>query len=186
MDRRGFLHGTALLAATGALPGAAFAQTPRRGGRLRLGVSQGGNTDTLDQTTWVDTNMYMIGYSLANNLVELAPDKTPIPELAESWDSSDNSKRWSFKIRKGVEFHNGKTLTPADVVYSIQRHLKPDSKSFVKSFLSKVTTLRVDGDNVLIEMSEGDADMPWIMSSYQLLIVPEGFDDPTRLIGTGA
>lgn len=187
MDRREFIAGaTGVVAASLSFPTISHAQTPQRGGRLRLGLSQGGNTDTLDSTTWADTNMYMIGYALGNNLVELGPDKTPIPELAESWDSSDGSKRWSFKIRKGVEFHNGKLMTPEDVVFSIQRHLTPESKSFVKSFLSKVTDLRVDGDNVLIELSEGDADMPWIMSSYQLLIMPEGFNNPADFVGTGA
>ncbi|MEL7153762.1 MAG: peptide ABC transporter substrate-binding protein, partial [Pseudomonadota bacterium] len=85
MDRRRFIAGAVGTAsATLSYPLLGQAQTPRRGGRLRLGLSQGGTSDTLDPLTWVDTNMYMIGYALGNNLVELGPDKTPIPELAES------------------------------------------------------------------------------------------------------
>ncbi|MBD9596010.1 hypothetical protein IB270_24480 [Ensifer sp. ENS05] len=44
------------------------------------------------------------------------------PVLAEEWSASSNARTWTFKIRKGVQFHNGKTLTPDDVVANIERH----------------------------------------------------------------
>ncbi len=163
----------------------ARAATPSRGGTLKVGSSAGNTTDSLDPATFLDMHMYMVGFTLGNNLVELSPSKEPLPELAESWEGSSDAKRWAFKIRKGVEFHNGKTLTPADVVYSLNRHIGEASESAAKGFLTGVSSIRADGDNVIIEHDTGDADIPIIMGDFHLQIVPEGHDDWTTFIGTG-
>ena len=186
MDRRRFIQGAAgSLAAVSGITGIARAQTPRRGGTLRIGMSAASTTDTLDPTTYLDLNTFTMGFTLGNNLVEMTSEKEPIPELAEEWDSSDRSSRWAFRIRKGVEFHNGKTLTPADVVYSLNRHRAENSKSLSKSFLANVTDIRADGQNVLIEMSQGDADIPAIMAVWGMQITPEGHERWDRYVGTG-
>ena len=185
MERRTFIHGGVGLAASALLPNSALANTPRRGGRLRIGMSAASTTDTLDPITYLDLNTFCMGFTLGNNLVEMTPGKEPIPELAEEWDSSDQSRRWAFRIRKGVEFHNGKTLTPSDVVYSLNRHRAESSKSLSKSFFANVTDIRADGQNVVIEMSQGDADMPAIMALWAMQITPEGFEDWQNYVGTG-
>lgn len=148
-------------------------------------MSAASTTDTLDPITYLDLNTFTMGFTLGNNLVEMTPGKEAVPELAEAWDSSNNSSRWAFRIRRGVEFHNGKTLTPADVVYSLNRHRAETSKSLSKSFLANVTDIRADGQNVVVEMSTGDADMPAIMGVWGMQITPEGFEDWGRYVGTG-
>ena len=186
MDRRRFIAGTAGAVTTASLfSNHTFAQTQKRGGILRLGMSASSTTDTLDPISYLDINTFAMGFTLGNNLVEMTPEKGPVPELAEEWDSSDKSSRWAFRIRKGVEFHNGKTLTPSDVVYSINRHRSESSKSLSKSFLANVTDIRADGQNVVIEMSQGDADMPAIMALWGMQITPEGFEDWGNYVGTG-
>ena len=111
MDRRKFIAGTAGAVTTASLfSNHSFAQTPKRGGTLRLGMNAASSDDTLDPITYIDVNTFAMGFTLGKNLVEMTPDREPAPELAESWDSSDKSSRWAFRIRKGVEFHNGKTL----------------------------------------------------------------------------
>lgn len=188
LDRRAFLAAATAAAAGGLYgPRTALAQpTPRRGGRLRLGLSQGSSNDTLDPRTFLDTNMYTIGFTLGNALVELTPEKEPVPELAESWEVSNDSRKWVFRIRQGVTFHNGKPLTPADVVYSLRRQRAEESRSLAKAFLADVTDIRADGQNVVIELANGDADIPTILAVYQLPIIPEGWDRWDRFMGTGA
>ena len=65
-----------------------------------------------------------------------------VPELAESWDSTPDAKKWTFKLRKGIEFHNGKTMTAEDVVFSINHHLGEESKSAAKGYLKSITNIK--------------------------------------------
>ena len=94
----------------------ARATTPKKGGRLRLGLSGGSTTDSLDPGVLNDTVPASMNWSLRNCLVEVDYRGEAIPELAESWDTTPDAAKWSFKLRKGVEFHNGKTLEANDVI----------------------------------------------------------------------
>ena len=187
-DRRGALKlfGGASLAVTAQLlPSFALAAEPKHGGTIKIGVSGGSTSDSLDPTTYLDSHMYVVGFALGNNLVEIGPDRTPIPELAESWQGSDGAKHWEFKLRKGVTFHNGKPLTTADVVYSLNRHIGENSQSAAKGFLSGVRSIRAEGNRVIIDHESGDADIPTIMGDFHLQIIPEGHTDWTTFVGTG-
>ena len=179
------LGGVSLAATTQFIPSFAIAAEPKRGGTIKIGVSGGSTSDSLDPTTYLDSHMYVIGFALGNNLVEIGPDRKPIPELAESWQSSDGAKHWEFKLRKGVTFHNGRPLTAADVVYSLNRHIGEDSKSAAKGFLNGVSSIHTEGDRVIIDHESGDADIPIIMGDFHLQIIPEGHTDWTTFVGTG-
>ncbi|UTW08220.1 ABC transporter substrate-binding protein [Pseudomonas benzenivorans] len=157
-----------------------------KGGKLTMAVSGGSTTDSLDPATYNEIYIGTVGHAVANNLVEIGPDRTPIPELATSWESSDGAKRWVFNIRQGVTFHNGKPLTPADVVYSLNRHLGESSTSIAKGVLAGVTSITAKDNSVIITHETGDADMPVILGDYHLQIVPEDFRDWGKMIGTGA
>jgi peptide/nickel transport system substrate-binding protein len=87
----------------------ARAATPKRGGSLKVGTSDGSTTDALNPATLNQEMPMQISYGqLRNSLVEWGPDSSAIPELAESWDVTPDAKKWTFKLRKGIEFHNGK------------------------------------------------------------------------------
>jgi len=159
---------------------------PQKGGTLRLAVGPGSTNDTLDPATYVDVPQYILGWTLANNLVELDSNKNPQPELAESWEALNGAKRWVFKLRGNVTFHNGKELTAADVVYSLQRHIAENSTSSAKSLLGGVNSIRADGKNtVVIDHETGNSDLHYILADFHLQIVPEGFSDWARFVGTG-
>jgi peptide/nickel transport system substrate-binding protein len=130
--------------------------------------------------------MYNLGAACGNFLVEIDSNKVPQPELAESWEAFDGATRWVFKLRQGVEFHNGKTLTAADVIYTINRHRGEDSKSPAKPFVDPITDIRAQDDHTIeITLSSGDANLPISLALFQMPIVPEGFEDFTGFIGTG-
>src|SRR5262249_9033289 len=139
--RRDFLKGaTALAIGSGSIQ-AAFGQepAPKRGGRFRAGLTGASNSDTFNPGLYnsVSTNIY--GPTLGNCLLQIDNKNKLVAELAESWEPSKDLKTWRFKLRKGVEFHNGKSLTPADVIYSLNFHRGEGNKSAMNSVFKPVT-----------------------------------------------
>ena len=166
----------------------AQAATPKKGGRLRVGIGHGSTSDTLDPATFTDSYMQFVGYGLRNHLTEVSNTDELIPELAESWETSDDAVQWTFKLRKGVEFHNGKTLDAGDVVATINHHLGEESKSAAKAILQSIEEVKADGkDTVVFTMKEGNADFPYIVSDYHVAIMPakDGKLEPQSGVGTG-
>jgi peptide/nickel transport system substrate-binding protein len=110
--------GVVVLAA-GLLAGTGLAQTPRQGGVLRVGMI--GEPPTLDghATTAVITRE--IGINMFEGLYALDAGFQPAPLLAEGQEILDGGKRYAIRLRTNVKFHNGKALTSADVVASLQR-----------------------------------------------------------------
>ncbi|MCG8684070.1 MAG: ABC transporter substrate-binding protein [Desulfobacterales bacterium] len=170
------------------LSGKAFAAGPVKGGTLRQAMSGGGTSDTLDPALILANHAINTNFQIRNCLVEIDHDFKPVPELAESWESSPDAKTWVFKLRKGVEFHNGKTMTAEDVIYSLNHHRKEDSKSAAKPYLKSVTQIKADGKHqVVFELESGSADFPFILGDYHLTISPAGTkgDEWQKGIGTG-
>ncbi|CAN5297887.1 ABC transporter substrate-binding protein [soil metagenome] len=194
IDRRELLGRLVALGATSmfvsGLAGKAVAQgAPKKGGYLRFGMAHGETTDTLDPGQITNGYTTVIAYTITNMLTEEDADGKIVPKLAESWEAKDAAKTWVFKIRKGVEFHNGKTLTAKDVVASINYHRGEKSKSSVKPIVAPMTDVKADGDNVIITLSGGDADIPAKLSNFSFGIYPAN-DDGTlaweKGVGTGA
>ena len=71
-------------------------------------------------------------------MTEVDNDGQLVGELAESYES-DDAKKWVFNLRKGVEFHNGKTMTSQDVIASFGHHRGDDSTSAAKGLLTAVS-----------------------------------------------
>ena len=150
----------------------------KKGGRLRIGTTGGATSDVLDPGLILDSYMINVLFGqVRNNLSEVSATGELVPELAESWDSTPDAKVWTFKIRQGVEFHNGKTLDSRDVVDSIRHHLAGDSKSAAKAILGGIESVETDGKHgVTVTLKGGDADFPFLMSDYHVLICPSNGD----------
>jgi len=192
LSRRAFMQGATALGLTvtaaSALAGRADAATPKMGGTMRFGQGHGSTTDSLDPATFENGFTALLGYAIANNLTETGPDGVLRPELAESYEASDDAATWRFKIRSGVTFHNGKALTPQDVVDSFNHHRGKASKSAAKGLLSAVTDITSDGDTVVFALNAGNADFPTIVSDYHFSIRisnGDGTIDWASGIGTG-
>ncbi|HEX2527172.1 MAG TPA: ABC transporter substrate-binding protein [Geminicoccus sp.] len=193
-SRRGVLKGFAMagLAAGSSgliLPRSARAN-PVKGGTLILGLAGANTTDTLDPgLAWDDFMMALSYGGLRNNLVELDAAGKPVGELAESWESSPDAKTWLFRLRQGVEFHNGKPLSVEDVVASINHHRGEASTSLAKSIFEQIAEVKADGPQaVRITLAEGNADLAILLSDYHLGVMPanpDGSVDWQSGIGTG-
>ncbi len=187
--RREFIEAAAALGAGTALAtslaGRAFAQSPQKGGHLKLGIDSAGATDSLDPATYTANYMQTVGYQWGNPLVELDENNNTIPELAESWEPNADATEWVFKLRKGVQFSNGKEMTAADVIYAIDHHRGAESKSGAQGYLQVIKELKAsDSHEVTLTLDGGNADVPYILSDYHLMIVPEGTDF-NQPVGTG-
>ncbi|MEM7300909.1 MAG: ABC transporter substrate-binding protein [Pseudomonadota bacterium] len=191
MSRRQFIM--SMLAAGVALPAAmsmagnVLAATPKKGGKFRHGTAYGSTTDSLDPATY--ENGFMAGTAglYLNYLAAVDNDGELKPDLAESYESSD-AKTWVFKLRKGIEFHNGKTMTADDVIASLNYHRGESSKSAAKGLMKQVKEMKKDDDHTLVfELEGANADFPFVVSDYHLGILPgtDGKIDPTSGIGTG-
>lgn len=187
ISRRKFI--TSMVAAGIVLPAAlsmandVLAATPNKGGKLRHGTGYGGTTDTLDPSVSTNGFSQNVLYTRGNHLTEVGQDGVLRPELAESFEASDDASKWTFNLRKDVTFHNGKTLTADDVIATFNYSRGEDSKSAAKGLLSAVTDIKKDGDNhVIFELEGGNADFPYIVSDYHLMIMAskDGSIDSTQ------
>ncbi len=191
LDRRTFMKRAAAMGAgvalsNGFLSKAALAEDPIKGGILKLGSSGGESTNSLDPATSASAVPFINGHQWGDLLVDIADDGTVEHRLAEEYGSTPDAKTWTFKIRKGVEFHNGKTLTPDDVLATLERHSGEDTKSGALGVMRGIETMKVDGDTIVIGLKDANADLPYLMTDYHLMIQPDGgMDDPAAGIGTG-
>lgn len=194
-SRRAFLEQASAMIAAGAvggMPGLGYAQStePKVGGFARIGFSDGSQNDTLDPGSWATSYAgASFNGSLCNNLTEILPDATLAGDLAESFESDRNASRWVFKLRPGVTFHNGKSLTPEDVRRSLLHHMSEDSGSGALAIVKQIESVESDGNNVIFTLQNGNADFPYLLTDYHLSIFPAAKDgdgiDFASGVGTG-
>src|SRR3546814_16840557 len=96
------------------------------------------------------------------------------------------AKVWTFKIRKGVQFHNGKERTVDDVLATMKRHSDEASQSGALGVMTSIGEMKIDGGELVVSLPEGNADLPLLLSDYHLITQPNGgLHDPNAGIGTG-
>ena len=130
------------------MPSAAQAPGPRYGGTLRAGMQ----TDPvgLDPHLSTATATRNMMENVYDTLVMYSSQGRYIPGLAESWTTSEDGITWTFQIRRGVKFHNGRVMTPEDVVYSINRIRDPNTKSPRVQDFAEVDTVSASGPNTVV------------------------------------
>ena len=153
----------------------------RPGGTLKLGMSPGPSTE-IDPLKVADEGGLGI-MSQTGEFLAFSDDKLKLqPRLAESWKPSENGQVWTFKIRQGVKFHDGKPMTAADVAASINALSDPKNGSNALStfdgVLSKGSAKAVDDTTVRFELDAPNGNFPYLVSSdnYNAIIVPKDVD----------
>lgn len=171
LDRRGFLKTTVAAAAATTLPMSSAKAEPKRGGHLRVGKAHGQTTDTMNPGTWDNGFVIAMAHAIHGYLVEVAPDGTMVPSVAESWEPSDDASEWRFKLRPGVTFHSGKAVTVEDVIASINYHRGEDSTSAAGPIVEPIVEIAAEGDDTIVfTLDGGNADFPFILTDYHLPI----------------
>jgi len=141
INRRRALLTTAAIAANVVNPMRAFAEeTPRKGGVFN--VHYGAEQRQLNPSIQASTGVYIIGGKIQENLVDLDSEGKPVGVLAESWEASPDGKTITFKLRKGITWHDGKPFTSADVEFTAMNMWKKilNYGSTLQLFLTAVDT----------------------------------------------
>ena len=155
--------------------GEAMAQTPKKGGSVRMASNLHGPDDQLDPAVFTSTVDYTRGRATYNSLIQHSNDLVPQPELAESFEPNADASKWNFKIRKGVAFHDGSKMTADDVLYTMNRHKGEDSKSVIKSVLASVVEWKKVGEYEVEAVLDGpNADLPTLLGLFQTKIIKNG------------
>ncbi len=98
----------------------------------------------------------------------------PVPSLAESYEVSDDGLVYTFTLRSGVKFSNGRELTSADVKYSFERILNPDVPAVAKGYFTALTSIETpDASTVVLTYSEPFAPLLLALCRMETSIVPQ-------------
>ncbi|MFH8739398.1 ABC transporter substrate-binding protein [Streptomyces sp. NPDC017964] len=194
LGRRSFLG---LAVATTALVGLGTAGcTPsissRNGSnRLRVATNDGTTLDTLDPLRQERRMQRIIVCMVFESLVDLDKSMRPVARLAESFETPDGGVTWDFKLRNGITFHDGKPLTPEDVIYSISRALDPNVASGnslagqLKGILRPQGIRAVDDRTVRFALDKKYVFFPNAMATQFARIYRAGTKDFAKPVGTG-
>jgi peptide/nickel transport system substrate-binding protein len=111
--------------------------TPRRGGTLVVGKTT--EAPSLEPHAQNALSRSRVTQHLYSYLVQNDKNMGIVPDLAEKWEIAPDGKTYTFMLRKGVKFHNGRELTSADVKYSLERILDPKTASQGAGLLSSIS-----------------------------------------------
>jgi len=160
------------------------AATPKKGGSVRMANPIHGPDDQTDPMMFTSGIDYGRGRAVYNGLVQHGNDLSPNPELATSFEPNADATEWTFKLRKGVEWHDGSKFTADDVTWSMNRHLSEDSTSVIKSVMGTVKEWKKVGSHeVKAVMHSPNADLPTLLGMFQNKVIKNGTTGDW--IGTG-
>lgn len=197
--RRDVLWGGAAAAATWLAPGCrrqpaasssapADAGPPRRGGRVRIGIIEGAQAGNLDAHKPLGGGTIR-GWALYAKLWEWSPDVVPTPALAEHTEVNADASTWTMRLRPGLEFHHGKSITADDVIFSILRLTDPQLASPYARMVGPVDRARVrklDARTVRVSFERDQGFVPldetWISFGG---IVPTDYHPVKNPVGAG-
>ena len=166
---------------------------PKRGGDFRLGVTGGGADDTFDgQHIVTKPDIARLVSSFETLLTFDDEYQLQTDGLAESVEA-DGPQAYVIRLRSGIEFHDGKTVTADDVIYSLQR-IGTEKLALVGFAATATMDLanmkKMDDLTVRLPLHSPDVTVPETLASYTWGIVPVGYErfkgDPSTQIGTGA
>ncbi|MDB5522281.1 MAG: hypothetical protein JWM58_44 [Rhizobium sp.] len=155
---------TACLALFFATSGAMAAdQCEKRGGVLKIADAVPIGLDPYLTTSFSSLAVYEQMY---NALLTQDYDTKLKPDLAEKWEISDDGKTYTFHLRHGVKFHNGRELVADDVVYSLQRLLDPDTQAPLAGYFSSIDHVTASEKyTVKLNLKEPDSSMLYKLSN---------------------
>ena len=149
--------------------------TPKKGGSITIAIE--GEPASMDPAFDYDFVSGLAVSSVTEGLLKFCENDTKLcPQLAESWTVSPDGKTYTLKIRQGVKFHDGSTMTVDDVVFSLNRIRNPDLASYVGWMLGHVTDVTApDSSTVVITLDAPDALLEYALAATSAHVVNKKF-----------
>jgi len=185
INRRDVLTHSASLAALASLPAGALAQSRKDTIVLAMALEP---SPGLDPTGGAASSIGEVTlYNVFETLTKVNPDGSVTPLLAESWEISPDLTTYTFRLRKGVKFHNGEPFNAQAVKFSFERAGSEKSTNKDKRTYANLSVQAVDEHTVVILTKEIDPDFPFMMGQATAIIVePKSADtNGTKPVGTG-
>jgi peptide/nickel transport system substrate-binding protein len=162
------------------------AQQPKRGGRLRVGHVGAGKGETFNPgrgSSFIDASRY---FNLYDPLVRMRPDLTSGPGLALQWVPNKDSTAWQIKLRPDVTFHNGKSFTADDVIYTMRSMGDPKHVGYASVAGIRLGELKKDGNlGVRVPLKSPNARLYDNFNVQNSVVIPVGLKNFSKPIGTG-
>lgn len=157
------------------------------GGILVHGATGGSAKDTLDAHRPVQNADIARCFQLYEPLLYWDHDYQVQSAVAESVEPSADATEWTIKLRQGITFHNGKDVTPEDVLFTLNRVAGKEPTSAGVALAPIIDfdgTKKVDASTVVIKLKSPYAVLPFLLAEYTLGVVPADYD-PANPVGTG-
>jgi peptide/nickel transport system substrate-binding protein len=188
INRRDALKTAGAVAAMAAVPRWACAQTPKRGGTLR--VSNGGDPPDFDVHQSATYLTQFVGAPCYSTLLKADPQdyNRLVADLAEKWDISADGKTVTFHLHRNVLFHDGAPLTADDVIFSLDRIRNPPRGivSPRKGLLGNIDSMEArDPTTVVVRLKDPQPDFLFMVSNAYNVIVPRKVCEPLDAQGVG-
>ena len=130
--------------------GAAAQSAPSRGGTINVGLPTG--IPSLDVMATTDDVGRVVNLHIYEPLLTRNEKLQPAPMLAESWQEAPDGMSFTFRLRQGVTFHNGKPMTSADAKASIERYMR---MSVRRSYLGNIAEVQApDPMTVVVRLKQ--------------------------------
>lgn len=151
---------------------------PKRGGTVRLVTTTGSSSDNLDPAKELDAFSGFSTGLLYDTLLRVDASLNETPRLASSYSASPDASVWTFRIRDGVKFHNGASLTSRDVAYTLTRSLDPKVGSgglgLLQPYLARSGISTPDATTLKLTLTSPNAFLPQILAQAYFGVLPDG------------
>lgn len=162
----------------------------KKGGVLRIGIPSGSAANSLDPNKFFVFPDFLRGFNLYDGFTYANKEFSgPENRLAEEFTSNKAGDVWTLRLKHGIEFHNGKTLSAEDAIFTVQRILDPKQASagaaLLAPFVDGNGLSKMDKRTVRFKLKTPFATLPTLFANWSICwILPVGYD-PKKPVGTG-
>lgn len=156
---------------------------PTCGGEITVGIQADLDASLDPHVSSSSAGTREVLFNIYEGLVKPDKDGNLIPAVAEKWTVNETADEYTFTLRDGVKFHNGRTVTTGDVVYSLKRAAGLDTGTPLVSDVAGISSvMEADGNKVIVKLKAPDTEF---ITHAAVAVMPDGNNPADEIVGTG-